>query len=59
MYYGWGEIRDEYKILVQKHKAKSPLGRPRCRQEDNIKHGSTRRRMDGVDWIGLAHDGVQ
>jgi hypothetical protein len=31
------EKRNIYGILVGKPEAKRPLGRPRCRQEDNIK----------------------
>ena len=29
--------RDVYKVLVGKPEGKRPLGRPRCRWEDNIK----------------------
>jgi hypothetical protein len=29
--------RSAYKILVGKHEGKRPLGKPRCRSEDNIK----------------------
>ena len=32
-----GERRGIYRILVGKPKGKIPLGRPRCRWEDNIK----------------------
>jgi hypothetical protein len=32
-----GDNRVVYKVLVGKRKAKRPLGRPRCRWEDNIK----------------------
>jgi hypothetical protein len=31
-----GEGRDVYRILVLKPEGKRPLGRPRCRWEDNI-----------------------
>jgi hypothetical protein len=31
------ELRNAYKILVGKLEGKRPLGRPRCREEDNIK----------------------
>jgi hypothetical protein len=31
------EMRNMYKILVEKSEGKKPLGRPRCRWEDNIK----------------------
>jgi hypothetical protein len=44
-----GETRNAYRILVGKPEGKRPLGRPRCRWEDNIK-------IDGMDWIKLAQD---
>jgi hypothetical protein len=31
------EKRNTYRILVRKPERKRPLGRPRCRWEDNIK----------------------
>jgi hypothetical protein len=34
-----GEIRNEYNILVGELQGKSPLGRPRCRWDDNIRMG--------------------
>jgi hypothetical protein len=41
---------------VGKPKGKGPLGRPRCRQVDNIKIDLEERGWCGVDWIGLALD---
>jgi len=32
-----GESRRVYRVLVGKPEGKKPLGRPRCRWEDNIK----------------------
>jgi len=32
-----GERRDVYRVLVEKPEGNRPLGRPRRRQEDNIK----------------------
>jgi len=32
-----GERRGVYRILVEKSEGRRPLGRPRCRWEDNIK----------------------
>jgi len=32
-----GERRGVYRVLVGKPEGKRPLGRPRCRLEDNIK----------------------
>jgi hypothetical protein len=34
---GMGEGRCVYRVLVGRPKGKRPLGRPRCRWEDNIK----------------------
>jgi hypothetical protein len=34
-----GEMRNVYKILADKPEGKRPLGRPRHKQEDNIKIG--------------------
>ena len=50
-----GEGRGVHRVLVGKPEGKRPLGRPRCRWEDNIK-------MDlqevgaGGDWMELALD---
>jgi hypothetical protein len=33
-----GEGRGVYRVLVGKSEGKKPLGRPRCRWEDNIKN---------------------
>jgi len=33
----YGEKRGVYRVLVGKPEGKRPLGRPRCRWEDNIK----------------------
>jgi len=50
-----GEGRGVHRVLVGKLEGKRPLGRPRCRWEDNIK-------MDlwevggGGDWMELAQD---
>jgi len=32
-----GEGRGVYRVLVEKPEGKRPMGRPRCRWEDNIK----------------------
>ena len=37
-----------------KHEGKRPLGRPRCRWEDNIKMGRQEVGCEGMDWIDLA-----
>jgi hypothetical protein len=55
MQHVWEEKSGAYTILVGRPEGRRPLGRPRCRWEDNIK-------MDlqevgwGMDWIELAQD---
>jgi hypothetical protein len=50
------ERRGAYRVLVGKHEGMRPLGRPRCRWEDNIKNRSLRSGMGsrGMDWINMA-----
>jgi hypothetical protein len=50
-----GERRGVYRVLVGKPEGKRPLGRPRCKSEDNIKTSSGSG-MGGMDWIDLAPD---
>jgi hypothetical protein len=49
-----GEGRSVYGVLVGRSEGKRPLGRPRCRWEDNIKIG-----INGANWIQLTQDRVQ
>jgi hypothetical protein len=51
-----GEGRGVYRVLVGKPEGKTPLGRPRRRWEDNIKDGSSRSTMWGMDWVELAQN---
>ena len=44
------------RVLVGKPVGKRPLGRPRCRWEDNIKNDLQKVRRGGTDWIDLAQD---
>jgi hypothetical protein len=48
--------RNAYKILVRKPEGKRPLGRSRCRWEDNIKIDIKEIGWDGMDWIDLVLD---
>jgi hypothetical protein len=41
---------------VGKHKGKRPLGRPRRREEDNIKIDLQEVRWGDMNWIDLAQD---
>jgi transposase len=54
-----GEGRGVYTVLVGRPEGKRPLGRPRCRQEDNVKIDLREIGIDGANWIQLAQDSVQ
>jgi hypothetical protein len=51
-----GEGRGMYRVLVGKPEGKRPLGRPRCRWEDNFRMDLQEVGCGGVDWIGLAYN---
>ena len=51
-----GERRRVYRILVGKREGKRPLGRPRCRWEDNIKMDLQEVGCGVIDWNELAKD---
>jgi hypothetical protein len=51
-----GEVRGAYNILVGRSEGRRPLGRPRCRWEDNIKMDLRDIGFGDVDWIHLAQD---
>jgi hypothetical protein len=53
-----GEIRNAHETLIAKPEGKSPLGRPRRRQEDNIRMDLKRTWCDVVDWIHLTQHGA-
>jgi hypothetical protein len=48
-----------YRVLVGRPEGKRPLGRPRCRWEDNIKMDLRETGIDGRNLIQLAQDRVQ
>jgi hypothetical protein len=54
-----GERRGVYRVLVGRPEGKRPLGRPRCRWEDNIKMDLSEIGIDGTNWIRLAQVRVQ
>jgi hypothetical protein len=54
-----GDGRGVYGVLVGRPGGKRPLGRPRCRWEDNIKINLREIEIDGANWIPLAQDRVQ
>jgi len=47
------ERRGIYRVLVGKPEGKIPLGKPRCRWEDNIKMDHQKVGCEGMDWIEL------
>jgi hypothetical protein len=53
-----GEGRGVYRVLVGRPKGRRPLGRPRCRWEDNIKMDIREIGINGANWIWLAQDQV-
>jgi len=53
---GTGSGRGVYRILVGKAEGKRPVGRSRCRWEDNIKMDLQEVECGGMDWIDIAQD---
>jgi hypothetical protein len=53
------EGRGVYRVLVGRPEGKRPLGRHRCRWEDNIKMDLREIGIDKANWIRLAQDRVQ
>jgi hypothetical protein len=51
-----GDGRGVYRVLVGKPEGKSPLGRPRCRWEDNVKADLQEVGFGGMEWIQLTKD---
>ena len=50
------EGRVVHKVSVEKPEGKRPLGRPRCRWEDDIKMGLEEVGRGCGDWMELAQD---
>ena len=50
------QSRNVYRVLVGKPESKRPLGRPRCKWEDNIKMDLREVGCDPRDWISLTED---
>jgi hypothetical protein len=55
--HGKGEGR-VYRVLNGRPNGKTPLGRPRCRWEHNIKMDLRETGIDGANWIWLPRDRV-
>jgi hypothetical protein len=49
------EVRNAYKILIEKPEGKGPLGRPRHRWEGNIRN-LRKPEWEGVNWIHITLD---
>jgi hypothetical protein len=54
-----GKGRGVYRVLAGRPESKRPLGRRRCRWEDNIKLELREAWIDGANWIQLAQGRVQ
>jgi hypothetical protein len=52
----YGEGRGIYGVLVGKPEGQRPLGKPRCRWEDNIKMDLQEVGLGSMYWIELAQD---
>ena len=52
-----GDKRGAYRILVGKPEGNRPLGRPKCKWDDNIKMDLQDVGCGGKDWIDLGRDG--
>jgi hypothetical protein len=50
------EGRGVYRVSVGKHEGKRPMGRSRCRWEDNNKMERQEMGCGGMNWIELAQD---
>jgi hypothetical protein len=50
---GMGEGSGVYRVFVGKPEVKRPMGRPRCRWEDNIRANFQEVGFGSVDWIEL------
>jgi hypothetical protein len=51
-----GEVRIAYKSLVGKPEGKRPLGRTRCRKEENVRMDLGEIWCEDVDWMHVAQD---
>jgi hypothetical protein len=51
-----GEHRGVHRVLVGKPEKKMPVGRPRCRWEDNIKMNVQEVEGGRGDWMELAQE---
>jgi hypothetical protein len=52
-----GEGRGVYRVLVGRPEGKRPLGRPRCRWEDNINTNLREMGQTGFSWLRIGSSG--
>jgi hypothetical protein len=52
------KVRNAHKMLLGIPEGNRPLGRPRCREQYNIKMDLKQVGCEGVDWINVAQDRV-
>jgi hypothetical protein len=52
-----GDRRGAYRVLVGKPEGRRPLGRPRCRWEDNIKVDLQEMGWGTMDWFRIGTGG--
>jgi len=48
--------RGAYRVLMWRPDGRGPLGRPRCRWEENLKIDIQKVGWGGMDWLALAQD---
>jgi hypothetical protein len=53
-----GDRKGAYRVLVGRGERRRPLGRPRCRLEDNIKMDLQALGLGGMEWIDVAQGQV-
>jgi hypothetical protein len=51
-----GKMRGVYRVLMGKPEGKRPLGRRRCRWEENVKIDLQEVGCGGMEWIELSQD---
>jgi len=51
-----GDRIGQYRILVERSEGRRPLGKPRCRCEDNINMYFQYVGLGGMGWVALAED---
>jgi hypothetical protein len=50
------QMNNGYRLLVEKHEGRRPLGKPEREKEDNIKMNLRKREFECMDWSHKAQD---